>query len=430
MAARLLPFAAFLLLGAAAFACSSTTIIQQNPTPDAPEEAGVDADVPPEPEVDAGKDSSTPPFVFEPAPAGTFAQAVSFGGSVVQTPKIVPIIYTSDPQKQGITDFATKLAASAYWGQISKEYGVGALTTKAPIILTETPPSTIDDSQIASWLVSKFSSDGARFGTPDSSTLYIIYYPSSTTVTQGGEQGCTSFGGYHYETSVGSTPIAYAVLPRCAAFAGLGGQDVTTFASSHEILEWATDPFPASQPAYMEVDDAHAVWSRVFLGELGDLCTQMGDVAIVPADLGFSVQRTWSNVSAKGGHHPCVPAGKAPYFTAYPTKPESITARDDFGRTIATQGFKVGVGQSKTIDLTVYADSDPGGVISFQVIDITKIYGGQEEFSYSLDHATGAPGSTLKLTITGERSATQGQGFLIVSQTKKDQNIFPVWVSN
>lgn len=429
MAARILPFAAFLLLGAAAFACSSTTVIQQQPAPTAEEEAGIDAEVPPQPELDAGKDAPTP-FVFKPAPDGTFARAVSFGGSVVKTPKMVPILYTGDTQKQAITDFATKLATSTYWGQISKEYGVGALTTKAPIILTEQPPTTIDDSQIASWLVSKFSSDPTRFGTPDSSTLYIIYYPASTTVTQGGEQGCTSFGGYHYETNVGATPIAYSVLPRCAAFAGLGGQDVTTFASSHEILEWATDPFPSSRPAYMAVDEDHAVWSRVFLGELGDLCTQMGDVAVVPADLGYSVQRTWSNVSAQGGHHPCVPAGKAPYFTAFPTNPGKITAQDEFGRTITTQGFKVGVGQSKTIDLTIYADSDPGGLINFQVVDISKIYGGQEEFSYSLDRASGAPGGTLKLTITGERSATQGQGFLIVSQTKKDQNIFPVWVSN
>ncbi|HSO39589.1 MAG TPA: hypothetical protein VLT33_43985 [Labilithrix sp.] len=430
MAPRLtLPLAVFLLLGGAALACSSTTVIEQKAVPGPGEEDGGTEDAPPpRPEVDAGVDAAKP-FVFTPAPKGTFAQAVSFGGAVVKTPKIVPIIYTGDPQKQVIIDFSNKMATAAYWGQISSEYGVGALTTKTPIILNELPPTNIDDSQIASWLVSKFSSDAARFGTPDSSTLYVIYYPSSTTVTQGGSTGCDSFGGYHYETNVGATPIAYSVLPRCAAFAGLGGSDVTTFASSHEILEWATDPFPASRPAYMAVDDDHAVWSRVFLGELGDLCTQMGDVAIAPADLGFTVQRTWSNLSAQGGHHPCAPTTKLPYFTAFPTAPERISATDEFGRQISTKGFKVGVGQSKTVDLTLYADAD-AGVINIQVLDITKLYGIQPEFSYSLARAYGQPGDTLKLTITGERSATQGQGFLIVSQTKKDQNIFPVWVTN
>jgi hypothetical protein len=421
--------ATFLLLGSAALACSSTTIIEHQAPPGTPEdEAGVEGGTEPEPEKDAGEDTAQP-FQFVPAPKGTFAQAMSYGGSVVKTPKMVPILYTGDTQKQVITDFSQKLAQSSYWGAISAEYGVGPLTSKTPIILNELPPTSIDDTQIASWLVSKFSSDPTRFGTPDRNTLYIIYYPASTIVTQGGSQGCDSFGGYHYETNVGATNIAYAVLPRCAAFAGLGGQDVTTFAASHEILEWATDPFPASDPAYAAVDDAHAVWSRVFLGELGDLCTQLGDVATVPADLGFTVQRTWSNASAKGGHHPCAPTTKLPYFTAYPTKTESIAATDEFGRQITTQGYKVGVGQTKTVDLTLYADADPG-VLSVQVLDITKIYGLPEEFSYTLSKGSGRPGDTLKLTITGERSATQGQGFLVITQTKKDQNIFPVWVTN
>jgi hypothetical protein len=293
-------------------------------------------------------DTSTCPFVFQAAPNGTFAQAVSFGGSVVKTPKIVPIVFfAADSSKQQVADFVSKLATTAYWGKISSEYGAGALTAKPAIVLSETAAKTIDDNQIGPWLAAKFSSDPAHFGTPDSNTLYAIFYPDGTTITEQSGTSCAEFGGYHFETTAGNTPISYAVVPRSGSFGGLTGFDVTSFSTSHEVLEWATDPFPQSSPAYMSVDDDHAVWGRVFLGELGDLCTQM-DVPTLPVDLGFTVQRTWSNASAKAGHHPCAPVTKDPYFTAFPTSPDRIPVQNEFGQSIMTQGFKVAVGEKKT----------------------------------------------------------------------------------
>lgn len=419
---------AALLISGSVIACTET-VIEQHIVPGPTDDAGPAEPVPHEPVPDAGEPDTAVPFVYKDAPAGTFAQAISAGGSVVKAPKIVSIIFTNDPQKDVINQFTTKLATSTYWADISAEYGVGPLTAKAPIILTEAPPTQIDNDQIETWLAGKFSSDPTRFGVPDSSTLYAIYYPAQTKITMGGGAGCTDFGGYHFETNVGAKTIAYAVMPRCAAFAGLGGADVTTFAASHEALEWATDPFPASSPAYMDVDPDHAVWSRVFLGELGDLCTQLGDVAIVPPDLGVTVQRTWSNASAKAGHHPCAPIGKLPYFTAFPKKLDAISVTDQFGRRGTTRGVKVGVGQSKTIDLTMYSDAAVGSW-TVQIIDLTKIYGQTEEFSYALDKTKGTSGDTLQLTITGVRAAGQGQGFLIISKTAKDSNIWPVWVTN
>jgi hypothetical protein len=185
-----------------------------------------------------------------------------------------------------------------------------------------------------------------------------------------------------------------------------------------------------TDPAYMLVDDAHAVWSKVFLGELGDLCTQMGDMTTVPGDLGFPVQRQWSNASAKAGHHPCAPVEKTPYFTAFPAKLDPIAVTDDYGRSINTQGLKVGVGKSRTIDLTMYSDG-PMASWSVQVMDLTAVHGsGPPEFSYKLNKTKGTAGDTLQLTLTGESAATQGQGFLLVSQSGGVTNLWPVWVIN
>lgn len=434
MAARLsfalVPVLASLLIAGALVACS-TTVIQREGAPPAPgEEAGVVDPGMKTPLPEAGVPDTAPPgpFVFKPAPDGTFAQAVSFGGSVVKAPKIVPIIFAADSSKQQIIDLSAKLATSAYWGTISSEYGVGPLTAKPAIVLSESAPTTIDDNQIGPWLASKFSSDAARFGTPDSSTLYAIFYPDGTTVTNQSRTGCTEFGGYHFETSVGTTPISYSVVPRCGSFGGLNGFEVTSFSTSHEVLEWATDPFPATSPAYMSVDDDHAIWGRVFLGELGDLCTQL-DTQTVPADLGFTVQRTWSNASAKAGHHPCAPITKDPYFTAFPAKSDTISAIDPFGQQIMTKGFKVPVGQSKTIDLTMYSDAEVAPW-TVKVIDLTQLTGAAPEFTYSLDRSKGSAGDTLHLTITGTAPAQQGNGFLLYSSVGKLANFWPVWVTN
>jgi hypothetical protein len=418
-----------LLVSGSVVACTST-IIQRESAPPAPaEEAGAIDPPVTNPMPEAGMpETSTGPFVFKPAPNGTFAQAVSFGGSVVKTPKIVPIVFAADPSKKQVSDFVAKLATTTYWGKISAEYGVGALTAKPAIVLSETAATTIDDNQIGPWLASKFSNDPAHFGTPDSNTLYAIFYPDGTTITEQSGTSCKDFGGYHFETSAGSTPISYAVVPRCGSFGGLSGFDVTSFSTSHEVLEWATDPFPQTSPAYMSVDDDHAVWGRVFLGELGDLCTQM-DVQTLPADLGFTVQRTWSNASAKGGHHPCAPATKDPYFTAFPTSPDRIPAHNEFGQSIMTQGFKIAVGETKTIELTMYSDAATAPW-SVQVIDLTQITGASPEFSYSLDKAKGSAGDKLHLTITGIATAQQGQGFILYSSIGKLANLWPVWVTN
>jgi hypothetical protein len=414
-------------IGGAGMACTTNTVFEHRPGPVGDPDGGVTVD--PGSDVDAGVDSGPTDFVFKPAPAGTFAQGVSAGGSVVKSPKVMPIVFASDDAKAQLTDFATKLATTTYWGKISSEYGVGALTAKPAVTLTEAAPTSIDDSEIETWLASKFTTDSADFGAPDSNTLYEIFYPAGTTITQGGQSSCQSFGGYHFETQANGVPISYAVLPRCDAFIpGLSSFEGTTLSASHEVLEWATDPFPETSPAYMSVDDDHAVWGRVFLGELGDLCTQMPGIPTSPSDLGYVVQRTWSNASAKAGHHPCVPVAGDPYYTAFPTKPETI-AVNLFGQQATTKGFKVGVGQSKTIDLTMYSDAATDAW-TVQVLDLTQLTGAPEEFTYSLDKMEGRAGDTLKLTITGVKPAEQGQGFVILSTIGNGGNLWPVWVTN
>lgn len=143
-------------------------------------------------------------------------------------------------------------------------------------ITTADPGSSIADSDIQQML-----SDGISNGTfpqPTPNTLYFVYLPSGTTVTQGGASSCQTFCGYH-DTIDGQ--IFYAVMPYpdCAGCtSNLSVFDALTVTSSHELCEAVTDPVPGQG------------WYDQNNGEIGDICAwqfkQIGN---------YTVQMEWSN---------------------------------------------------------------------------------------------------------------------------------------
>src|SRR5262245_15128506 len=196
-----------------------------------------------------------------PATRFSLPQLVSSGGRVIQHPVLVPITFDGDPMRGDIEKFVSKLAGSKYWDTVAAEYKVGAAKAGTPIHVAERPGATVDQSELETWLASKLRGDSPEFGTPNPNAIYAIYYPAGTTIVQGGDKSCVSFGGFHGEIQAGSTDVPYVVMPRCASYGILSGLEFITFASSHEFLEAATDPLPGSNPAYYDVDPDHALWS-------------------------------------------------------------------------------------------------------------------------------------------------------------------------
>jgi len=259
----------------------------------------------------AGDTAAPPPEITVDAP-----QILSAGGPVMKTPKVVPIYFANDAFQPQLQSFLGKLPKSAYWKAISAEYGVGDIgLADTPVVATEKAPTTAQDhgdptapSAIKTFLQDHL--DGAHAGWPaaDENSIYTIFYPATTTVKLDTAQSCAQFGGYHNETTVGATKIVYAILPRCSGAAeGLSDFDSLTVAASHELWEAASDPYPFTAAAFNQPDDAHLVWQEFPLPELGDMCAQNLNSNVKPAELGFTVQRMWSNLAAKHGHDPCVP---------------------------------------------------------------------------------------------------------------------------
>ncbi len=245
----------------------------------------------------------------------------------------------------------------------------------------------------------------------DSSTIYLVLMPPGTIVNQGGGMGCQDFDGYHAETAVTTAlNVVYAVGCACPGFDGpsITNLQERTVAISHELVEAATDPFPFSNPAYAQTDNADIVWSLDTGGELADMCEFNLDSYAVPAGSTYMVQRSWSNKAAKASANPCVPVVNTaePYFNSMPVLPDMVTVSGG-GPTITTPGVKIAVGASKTIDVTLFSDAPTKGPWKVTAYDMSAVLGGPKELTLSLDKDTGQNGDTLHLTITVVKADTQ-----------------------
>ena len=83
------------------------------------------------------------------------------------------------------------------------------------------------------------------------------------------------------------------------------------------------------------------------------MCAQFPMSFYVPADLGFTVQRPWSNAHAAAGNDPCQPADMTtPYFNSMPVFNDMVASHG-----IMTKGIVVPVGQSKPLEVDLFSDA-------------------------------------------------------------------------
>jgi hypothetical protein len=370
--------------------------------------------------VDAGPDLL--PFA---APHPSLPQAQSQGGPVVASPKFVAISFQDDTAQTTIDDFVSKLAASKYWNGAVGEYGVGAATALKPVHIAMNAPLTIADKAIQNFLTMQINTT-PQFPQPDANTIYAVFYPMTTTVTDpGGARSCGLFNGYHNDYAI--TPgkfVTYIVMPRCPGpTPSVTLIDMMTATASHEFIEAATDPLAFDNPAYSIVDQDHAVWGTLGGAEIGDLCAPFPTVFYKPADLPYLVQRVWSNQAAAAGHDPCQPDGNNPYFNSAPVLNDTVNPQI-LGM---TKGVTIPVGQSAVVELDLFSDAPTSGPWTVSAFDINAMFMGQpQELQLTFDKTTGQNGDKINLTIKALKADPQGMSpFWIQSDLGKSS---AVWI--
>lgn len=344
--------------------------------------------------------TTTAPFV------PTFPEVVNVGGHVVSKPVVQPIVFAGDPLASTVEDFTQKVSASTYWQSIGAEYGVSSIAPRTPVSITETAPTTITSKQVEAFLRDRIAVD--PFGPLDPSTLYILYYPSGTTITAT-ELGtsCVDFGGYHGEISVNGVAVGYAVIPRC------DDVDTLTVSASHEMFEWATNPLPKTQPAYARVDDAHPAWNAVMVGEISDLCTFLDRKNVMPTEVGYRVQRQWSNALSKVGAFPCAPYDGIANFQAIPEQ-QIISMPKNGARKVAVH---------------LYSDVALATAMTLKVLTKDAWYGRPTThgISATLSTTTGHAGDVISLTVSATGDATEDD-VIVFSRSGDATHLWPVHV--
>ena len=272
-------------------------------------------------------------------------------------------------------------------------------------------------------LAANTSGTNPAWGAADPSTIYLFVLPTGTIEQDTEGACCTDYDGYHYQMDVGTganvVTVPYALSCACHNFDGPSVTDLQerTVDMSHELVEAATDPFPDSNPAYTQEDDADIVWTFVTDGELADMCEFNDDANVVPPGSTYMVQRSWSNVAAARFDNPCVPVvNSTPYFNSFPQL--GNINYDDGAGIISTQGIRVPIGQSKTIDVALLSAAAVGGPWSVSAYDYDyEIVGATAGSTLGQDASSGSSGDTVHLTITPKSADYYlgGEAFIIWS---------------
>ncbi|MFO0591475.1 MAG: hypothetical protein U0441_28255 [Polyangiaceae bacterium] len=367
-----------------------------------------------------------------PAPHQAPPKVVTFGGDVMSAPKIQPIFFSNDDPTYvaSVTDFVSKIGPTKYWAAVTAEYGVGPASSLSPVMLDEAATGTITDADVQAWLGGKLNADDPAFAAPDQQTIYTIIYPTGLTINEQGALSCQSFGGYHsnfpLDAAHGNQQVAYAVIPRCPDFGNIHDLDAVTGALSHELIEAATDPFPMTDPAYAQTDNAHIFWVRALGGgETGDMCAQDPESFTKFDEMPYVVQRSWSNAAAKNGNDPCQPTKPGDvYFQATPVMTDSITYGGG-GFSATVKGVKIPLGESRTVDLQLFSDGPTDGPITVHADDFSELIGGTKHLDFSFDATQGLNGQTLHMTINVLTAGKKNtELFYLVTEYKGQQNIW------
>jgi hypothetical protein len=402
--------------------CSSTSVPA---SPSAPDASTPEASLPSEA---SAPDFGAPSTTYPAYPVPTLPQIQRGPGSTLTDITVVPVVYAGDPGAADVPAFLAKYAASAEWNASVGEYGGKTMTVGATVTLSEAAPTTMGAKDFVSFLQAKLDGTHPEWGPTDNATfqrtIYLLIYPSGTTLSDvPGRSTCVDFFGFHSAVAprlpdgglpppgANPVPIVFAAAARCAA---TGYTDAQTLSAmiSHELIEATLSP---TGPGYGQVDTPHQPWAVGMHGsEAADLCNVQGSYW-EPPDVGFTIARAWSNAAAAAGHDPCVPgpAGEA-YFGSFIAPSDQFPIAGAPGAPMMG-GVSVPVGQTRTVDVFLFSDRAVTGPWDVHAVEVSMSPSNPPALSLSLDRTSGVNGEKVHLTITANKSVTQGLTAVMLS---------------
>ena len=384
---------------------------------------------------DAGEDADAAPIAY-PAFPPAIGQLVTHKGGVLAKPKIVTVTWASDTNGATLQSFDDTLVTSPYWTATTSEYGVGPGTSNASThVVVQTPPtSPWADTDIDGWIAQMATTASSGWPANDTETLYVVYVPPDVEVDSGGANACNYYGGYHTQTSdsTGLETIDYALIPEsCYQVSGVPVLENATESASHELVEGVTDPDGYNGWVSFGANDlAWSLWNDD-QWEVADACESYTDgYYLGTGDLPYWLSRTWSNVSGKAGHDPCVPAPSGPYNSVTPLglqtmnvnalvyNPDGSTGVGPF----TTKGWRIAPGATATVQVGFYS----AGPMDTWTVNALEgnccTYPWTEVLTVKPSTFSGKNGDTVSLSITVKSAPAQGTAALLTFNSAKGRD--------
>jgi hypothetical protein len=225
------------------------------------------------------------------------------GGAVLPNPRVVTVFWGSNVSanvRGSISGFYSAVLDSAYFDWLD-EYG-STVASNGPIgrgtnagNFTITPGNTatsLTEASIGTELAAQINAN--HLPAPTANVIYMVYFPSTISITASGcGTSCVDFCACHESTTqrIGTSNVSfpYAIIPDfssasgCSSGCGSGTEfQNVSYASSHELVEAVTDPFPFSG------------WAP----EIGDGCNQQTTTVRASDGTSYTVQTEFSAQSS------------------------------------------------------------------------------------------------------------------------------------
>ncbi|MHB8420004.1 MAG: hypothetical protein ACYDCL_18170 [Myxococcales bacterium] len=302
---------------------------------------------------------------FLEAAHDAFPQIPYGGGPVLTHPQLVTVTFPGlaiAAQAKGYDDW---VASSAWLAQVGRDYGVGNGPAPLEADLDGGPPPWSGSADIAAFLSASFDGGALPPPSPDGGQLYVLFLPPDAPLSG----LCTAVFGFHAQGLYQGLPFAFAIVPDCpAAATGYPDPEGFELVASHEILEAATNPYPAAAGGGWQLVDPSDPWWAPGFGEVADVCE--GQIWQAP-DGGPFAQRIWSNSQAAlGTGSPCLPTPAAPYFNVSPTPDAPLTIAAGASRTVPITGWSTAAVQPwELFEMAYFGDFDPAPIFADAGID-------------------------------------------------------------
>ncbi|HEY6180416.1 MAG TPA: hypothetical protein VIX73_38500 [Kofleriaceae bacterium] len=262
---------------------------------------------PPDPGIDAG-----PWTTAAHAPMPTVFQHT---GAVLTTMQMVTLTYPGY-DATGVLQFGDAMVASSWYQAIGSEYNLAsASAVQHKVLPAPAQALTIDaiKQQVIDFIT--VTSDVVKPTVDKNQVLYLIYVPKNLRPV-----GLpASLHGYHQMlTATGVQPQGAVKFPIAVVFDD-GALSSTTLQAAHQVIDAATNPYDFPNDGWYADPPKTDPWC-LLRREIADLCE--GETAYRDGD--FAFPRAYSNIAAKAGRPPCIPAVAGDSWSDVTAEPSQI----------------------------------------------------------------------------------------------------------